>query len=94
MLHLVSKKQEKKIGDSIVFFFALTTPLFEIPQAVEIYQNHSAKNVSTLTWVYFLLDNIVWLVYGFKRKSKPIILTYSLYTVVELIVVSGIIAYH
>ena len=87
------KKQKRELIEYLLYFFAITTPLFEIPQAYQIYANHSARNVSLVTWSYFLLDNIAWLIYGFKKKIKPVIITYFLYLLIEASIVAGIIYY-
>jgi len=93
--HHKQKQKRKKLEplDFLLYFFVFTTPLFEIPQALEIYSNHSADNVSWITWVYFLLANLVWLAYGIRKKIRPIIASYTCYMVVEGIIVIGIIRY-
>ncbi len=92
MLHHLRKKRQKQKEpfDYILYFFVFTTPLFEIPQALQIYVQHDAHNVSLVTWTYFLLANVAWLVYGFRQHLKPLIITYSLYMVIEFIIVVGI----
>jgi len=87
------KNKQTESFDLLLYFFVFTTPLFEIPQAYAIYSNKSAENVSTLTWSYFLATNVVWLIYGIRRKLWPIILSYALYMVVEGIIVIGILRY-
>lgn len=91
--HLINKKRKKEFFDYLLYFFVFTTPLFELPQAIEIYTHHSAHNVSILTWSYFLLSNIAWLTYGVRKHLKPIILTYTLYSIVEILIIVGIIKY-
>lgn len=94
MLHHLNKKTKKESFDYFLYFFVFTTPLFELPQAYKIYSRHSAHDVSILTWSYFLISNAAWLVYGFRYRLKPIIITYCLYTLVEILIVVGIIIYH
>ncbi len=90
----VSKKlHTKRLFNFWIYFFAITTPLFELTQAAHIYQHQSSKDVSIYTWVYFIASNSVWLLYGYYYKLKPIMLMYALYTVIELIVVVMIILY-
>ena len=79
--------------DYLLYFFVFTTPLFEVPQAIQIYANKSSANVSLLTWSYFQLYNLVWLIYGIKHKIKPLIIAYTLYMIVEGSIVIGIIIY-
>lgn len=91
--HKIPRSQAKRLFTFWIYFFAVTTPLFELTQAIHIYQNHSSKEVSIYTWMYFIISNSVWILYGYYYKLKPIILMYTLYTIIELIVVIMIIAY-
>jgi len=91
--HHKHKNTPKEPFDALLYFFVFTTPLFEIPQAITIYKNQSAANVSSLTWIYFLITNIVWLVYGIRKKLWPIIVSYIFYMIVEGIIVFGILRY-
>ncbi len=96
MLHHIQKKtknQSDSLMEVVLYFFVFTTPLFEIPQAILIYTNKSADGVSLLTWGYFAVSSVVWLIYGLREKLKPIIFAYSSYLVIELIIVAGILKY-
>lgn len=90
--HIHSKKK-RDILDYLVYFFMVATPLFELPQAVAIYTAHSAEHVSLPTWVCFFLASIVWIAYGIRNKLVPVIVTYSLYFIMEGIIIAGILMY-
>jgi len=77
----------------IVYFFTLATPLFELPQAIEIYHNHSAQDVSLWTWGFFCIDNLVWIVYALRKRLWPLLLTSILYEIIEIVIFAGILAY-
>lgn len=81
--------------DYIIYFFSIVAPLFEIPQLIEIYANQSAVNVAPATWLFFVVDNIVWIIYGLriKKKNWPIIISSSLYLIIEGAIVIGIFLY-
>ena len=87
----VHKTAKKEPFDYVVYFFTIATPLFELPQAYTIYTHGSAQDVSLLTWSFFLLDNVVWIVYALKRKVIPLLVSTALYLLVEAIIVVGII---
>lgn len=91
--HKVKKKEPKTTFDFLVWFFTIATPLFEVPQAYAIYSSKSAENVSILTWVFFLLSDLVWLAYGIRNKIMPLIIMYIFYTIVEAGIVVGILLY-
>jgi uncharacterized protein with PQ loop repeat len=86
-------KQHQHPIDKIVYFFAFATPAFELPQLVTIYSNHSAKNVSVVTWGFFAVASFTWLLYALHRKLKPMIIAYILFTVIESTIFAGILYY-
>lgn len=90
--HKRPKKHKDRL-DKIVYFFAFAAPAFEIPQLITIYSQHSAKDVSLLTWRFFAISSFVWLVYGIRHQLKPIIVSYLLFTVVEAVTAVGIMLY-
>jgi uncharacterized protein with PQ loop repeat len=96
MLHHIRKHKhhkQKSPLDFLLYFFVFTTPLFELPQAYIIYSNQDASDVSILTWGYFAVSSVAWVTYGFRKKIKPIMFAYSLYLLIETIIVIGIIKY-
>lgn len=86
-------KPHKEPFDYVVYFFTIATPLFELPQAIDIYTSQDAGSVSMLTWGFFLLDNVVWIAYAIRRKLMPLLISTLLYLCIELSVVVGIILY-
>jgi len=87
------QKKKREPFDYVIYFFTIATPLSEIPQAITIYVHHAARDVSIWTWGFFLLDNVVWIIYGLRCKLKPVFITSLLYLVVELAIVVGVIHY-
>ncbi len=82
-----------KILDKIVLIIAFLAPLVEIPQLLEIYVNKAAQNVSIITWGMFVIFGIPWLFYGIVHKEKPIIILYTLWIIIDSLIVIGIIMY-
>jgi uncharacterized protein with PQ loop repeat len=82
-----------KHSDLLVWWFSITTPLFMLPQLFEILNNRSAANVAIATWVYFLLSDIVWTVYGIQHKMLPLIWCHILYFLIESAIVVAILVY-
>src|SRR5688500_16147781 len=96
MLHHVRKSKKaapKTPLDVLIYFFVFTTPLFELPQAYLIYTHHIARDVSILSLGYFAVSSIFWILYGLRKRIKPIIFAYSLYLTIDIIIVIGIIRY-
>ena len=91
--HHVRLPGKKQPFDYVIYFFTVATPLFELPQAITIYSSHDAGSVSIYTWGFFVIDNVVWIVYALRRKIWPLLITSVLYLLIELSVVAGIILY-
>jgi uncharacterized protein with PQ loop repeat len=89
----VHRKKKKQPFDYVVYFFTVATPLFEVPQAVVIYRSQDASSVAWPTWVFFLLASIVFAIYTARERIWPLFVAYTLYTVIEVIIVAGIIIY-
>jgi uncharacterized protein with PQ loop repeat len=87
------KRHQKSSFDYIVYFFTIATPLFELPQAITIFAKHDAGSVSIYTWGFFLIDNVVWIIYALRRRLMPLLVTSILYLVIEIGVVVGIVLY-
>lgn len=79
--------------DKIVLIAAFLMPLIELPQLLEIYLNKSAENVSLLTWSFFVVFGVPWLIYGIIHKEKPIIVLYTLWVAVDFTIALGILLY-
>lgn len=91
-LHLQTKKPHDSL-DLLVYFFTFATPLFEVPQVLEIYLRHSAQDVSIWTWAFFCIDNIVWIAYALRKRIMPVLITSILYEIFELAIFIGILIY-
>ena len=88
-----NKIKKQNLDTKLVYFFGLVTPLFMIPQAVVIFMSQSAENISLIMWAFFIVADIVWIIYGLPRKIMPLVYSHALYLVVELAVVAGILLY-
>ena len=51
------------------------------------------SGISLITWLMYSVFDIPWIVYGFVHKEKPIIITYTLWFIVNMAVVIGSIIY-
>lgn len=90
----IANKQNRTLFDNFIYFFAFTTPLFEIPQLLSILSSRSAENVSLITWGYIAFSSLAWLIYGIHKKMKPLIVSYVLYVVVEFSIMIAILVYN
>ena len=71
----------------------VATPLFEIPQAWDIFTKQSAEDVSLTTWSFFFVSSIAWIMYAVRNKIMPLMVAYTLYLIIEGVIVFGILVY-
>jgi len=106
MYHLMVRKRGSKrlelfpastfwmrLLDSVVFVAGVIRPLMTLPQILLIYGSHNAADVSPVTWFGYAALDTPWIVYGVAHREKPIIATYWLWLVMNLIVGIGAIMY-
>ena len=88
-----TKDPLKRFMDKAIYVVGVFGPLMTIPQVIKIWGDKTAAGVSLLSWVSYLFVAVFWVVYGVMHKEKPIIITYSTWIILEIMVVAGIILY-
>ena len=91
--HIRFKKGEMRWIDRAMMFVSIVNPLVAIPQAVIIYSNQSATDVSLATWVSFTLVGIVLTFYSIAHRIKPMIINQILWFIVDFAIIAGILIY-
>jgi len=79
--------------DKIIYFAGVLGPIMTLPQLLKIYMAKSAAGVSALSWFSYTIIAMVWLIYGIIHKEKPIIITYSLWIIMDGAIAVGAIMY-
>jgi uncharacterized protein with PQ loop repeat len=75
--------------DSLVYFAAIFGPLVTLPQVYDIWILRKTE-ISVVTWVGYIVAALIWLVYGLKHGSKPIVFTQSAWIVISSLIVVGV----
>ena len=91
-LHL-DKKFERKLIRRSALAMSLAEQAMTMPQVYQIWVKHQVAGVSFATWFTWTIAALVWLLYGLQIKDKPLIISSSLWFVIEGIVTLGIIVY-
>lgn len=86
-------RDEVRFIDRAMMLVSVVHPLTAIPQAVDIYANQSAVNVSLTTWLSFMLIGFIFLAYALVHRIKPMIVNQILWFAVDLVIVIGIMLY-
>jgi uncharacterized protein with PQ loop repeat len=70
---------------------AVIEPLMSLPQAYGIWIKHETQGVSITTWSFFIFAAVIWLIYGIQNKSWPLIVSSTLWCIVDGIIVLGLL---
>ena len=96
---MVTKKKqtlrsvEQRAVDKMMNSVAFISPLSATPQIFTIFGKQEATGVSLASWVLYLLIGLVTLAYGSFHKLRPIIISQSLWTIIDLVIITGVIMY-
>ncbi len=64
-------------------------PFSAFPQALAVFDGRT-DGVSALSWLFFLLCASLFLVYGVRRQVTPMIISNSIWIVMDALVLIGI----
>lgn len=79
--------------DKLTFVVGVIGPFTVLPQIYTIFSTHSALGVSAATWLLIFVVTFPWILYGIAHKDKSIIISFTLWEVVNLTVVVGVLLY-
>lgn len=60
-----------------------------LPQIIKIYKRKSAKDISAISYSFFTIGGIIWLLYGIELNSFAVIFSNSLSVLTSLIILWG-----
>ncbi|KKR09139.1 MAG: MtN3 and saliva related transmembrane protein [Parcubacteria group bacterium GW2011_GWC1_39_29] len=83
----------RQIADNLIYLGGILGPIVTIPQLIEIWLNKNASGVSVISWIAYLVGAMFWLFYGLVHREKPIIFTYGVWIVIDILIVIGTIIY-
>jgi uncharacterized protein with PQ loop repeat len=79
--------------DSAMSVIAIVSPLTIIPQIIQIYSTKDVDGISLITWIFSVITSVIWVVYGFHHKDKPIIFNSIMGAFFCFLIALGIIIY-
>jgi len=86
-------KKWKRIVDKMIYIAGFFVLAMTIPQLIKIWIEQNAAGISIITWSAYLLGAIAWLIYGIAHKEKPIIMIYSIWIILDILIITGIWIY-
>jgi len=91
-LHHISKKRQINFFDRTIVVAAFISPLFGIPQVAGVLSGNIA-GVSLFSWIGFMFFALLFLMYGYIHRIKPIIISNALWLVIDGFVVAGVVSH-
>jgi uncharacterized protein with PQ loop repeat len=88
-----SSSKSKRFMDRAIYGVGIFGPIMTIPQLMNIWVYKNAVGVSVISWTSYLFVAIFWLGYGIMHKEKPIIFTYCMWILLDLLIVVGVLLY-
>jgi len=82
-------KKEQTVIDRSMLMVGSLTPLATIPQIIAIYSAQSVANLSITTWILYDLSAVLFLAYAILHKLPPLIISSTLWIIVDSAVVVG-----
>lgn len=86
-------KEEQKFMDKLIYVASILYPLSTSPQIYQIFTSRDVSGVSLVTWISYIGFTAIFLVYALNKRLKPLIISYSLWFIVELTVIVGILLF-
>lgn len=83
----------KRFMDHAIYVIGILAPIMGSIQAYKIWAYKTAAGIALPTFVFNVFANIFWLIYGILHKEKPIIIMYTLWLIVNIMIVAGTLIY-
>ncbi|MBC8495945.1 hypothetical protein H8D36_07350 [archaeon] len=87
------KDKTKRFLDRAVYVAGIVGPIMTIPQILKIWVERNAAGVSVYSWIAYAICSSFWLAYGIVHKEKPIIITYTLWIILDIFIIIGTFMY-
>lgn len=79
--------------DKVTFVVGVIGPFTVLPQIYSIFTSHSAEGVSLFTWLLMFIVTLPWVFYGAAHKEKSILISFTLWEIMNFTVVIGVLLY-
>ncbi|CAN5443834.1 hypothetical protein BH10PAT3_BH10PAT3_1470 [soil metagenome] len=93
LFKFLTKKKNLSSVDKFMAAAAVLHPLTAIPQVVLIYTSRQAEGLSMFMWLSFLILGLVFMSYGIAHRLKPYNVMQTLWIVIDISIILGIIKY-
>lgn len=102
-LHHVHKRKEldrypspsafKYALDKLMVVAAVAAPVALLPQVWQLYASQDASGFSLPSWLALGGINVLWVLYGAVHKEPPIVITHSMFMLLNFAIALGIVIF-
>lgn len=92
ILHL-TKRKEKALINRVCTVFAVLMPLTTLPQIMLLYTTQNTGGLSLAMWILYTIGVVPFLMFGVIYKHVQLIILNSLWLIVQLVMIVGILLY-
>lgn len=86
---MFGNKKDSPLIDTLIYFGGIIGPVMTVPQLYKIWSTKNATGVSFISWAAYAIGSAFWVWYGITHKQKPLIITYGLFLIIEILIVIG-----
>lgn len=90
----INQTVEKHVLDRVIYIASFAGPMTALPQIYQIFSTQSAAGVSIWGWVMGLGFSAIWITYALFYGLKPILVAQSLWIMVDVSIITGILMYN
>lgn len=90
---MLQKNSNSPLINKLIYVGGILGPLTTIPQLYKIWIGKNASGVSVISWGAYAVGSAFWVWYGITNKQRPLVFTYSLFLVVEIMIIIGTFLY-
>ncbi|MBX4192055.1 hypothetical protein KW798_01040 [Candidatus Parcubacteria bacterium] len=88
-----SRKFWIRLLDQICILAGIVGMIMTIPQLSNIFIDHNAAGVSALSWGSYAALDLPWILYAFVHREPPLLITYTLWLFLNILVCVGAVMY-
>lgn len=90
-----NKRRVKKVAnepiDKLIYIAVILGPVMTLPQLYTIWVMKEG-GVSIVSWSAYLAIALLWLIYGLRHRSLPIILVQVIWIIVDAAIIIGLLS--
>lgn len=82
-----------RLLDKTVYVAGIISLVMMSPQLYVIFVEKNASGLAPISWITFALMNIPWIIYGLVHRERPLVIMYSVWFFVNILVFVGAVMY-